>query len=124
MHFLGVISPPILLLAVPALVGRWSLRRWRAVMGAVGAAGLSSVVLRAIALAWFLGTFAPFGLLSLLWSRTSYLYYMVIVMPGLYVAGACVLGAAGPPAPSGARGLGCEPCSRRPWCMYPFTPLP
>jgi hypothetical protein len=36
-------------------------------------------------MAWFLGTFVPFELLSLIWSRTSYLYYMVVVMPGLYV---------------------------------------
>ncbi|MBV8988945.1 MAG: hypothetical protein JO372_10345, partial [Solirubrobacterales bacterium] len=32
------------------------------------------------------GTFVPFELLSLIWSRTSYLYYMVIVMPGIYIA--------------------------------------
>jgi hypothetical protein len=39
-----------------------------------------------VGLAWFLGTFVPFVLLSLLESRTSYLYYMLIVMPGVYMA--------------------------------------
>ena len=38
-----------------------------------------------LGLAWFAGTFVPFVLLSLIDSRTSYLYYMVIVMPGIYV---------------------------------------
>jgi hypothetical protein len=41
-----------------------------------------------VAVAWFVGTFVPFVLLSLIWKRTSYLYYMVIVMPGLYAAAA------------------------------------
>ena len=36
--------------------------------------------------AWFLGTWLPFAVLSLFWLRTSYLYYMVIVMPGIYLA--------------------------------------
>ena len=37
-------------------------------------------------MAWFLGTWSPFELASLIDQRTSYLYYMVIVMPGLYIA--------------------------------------
>ena len=76
-----------------------------------------------MAVAWFLGTFSPFVLLSLLWSRTSYLYYMVIVMPGLYAAAACagvrlgrrhrrVLAAWGVAVLTAAV------------VMYPFTPLP
>jgi predicted membrane-bound dolichyl-phosphate-mannose-protein mannosyltransferase len=73
-HFLGLISPPILVLAVPALmlaaIAAW---RRRAPVGVV-------------AVAWFLGTWLPFVALSLLWQRTSYLYYMVIVMPGIYLA--------------------------------------
>jgi hypothetical protein len=32
------------------------------------------------------GTFVPFLLLSLLLDRTSYLYYMVVVLPGIYIA--------------------------------------
>jgi hypothetical protein len=42
--------------------------------------------------AWFLGTWVPFAVLSLLYERTSYLYYMVIVTPGLYLAGAWLIG--------------------------------
>ncbi|HME03049.1 MAG TPA: hypothetical protein VKG38_08460, partial [Solirubrobacteraceae bacterium] len=39
-----------------------------------------------LGLAWFLGTFVPYALLSLIWQRTSYLYYMIVVMPGIYLA--------------------------------------
>jgi len=73
-----------------------------------------------VAVAWCVGTFLPFELLSLFSSRTSYLYYMVIVMPGIYIVVMQVL-------------------ARRPrwviggWLcavllaavlLYPFTPLP
>jgi dolichyl-phosphate-mannose-protein mannosyltransferase len=78
-HFLGMISPPLLALGVPVVIGMASglARRSRYTIepGPVGTLGL----------AWFLGTFVPFLLLSLIWSRTSYLYYMVIVMPGIYL---------------------------------------
>jgi predicted membrane-bound dolichyl-phosphate-mannose-protein mannosyltransferase len=110
-HFLGVVSPPILLPALPALAvaGRRVLRGGGTERGALG-------------LAWFLGTFVPFEVLSLLFARTSYLYYMVAVMPGIYLLVAeliaryfrdwrlvsawvaCVLGAT--------------------VAMYPLTPLP
>lgn len=87
-HFLGLISPPILLLALPALafaaVRVWRGRRPRAE---------SDLQLPVLALAWFLGTFIPFELLSLIWSRTSYLYYMVVVLPGMYVGAAWLLSA-------------------------------
>ena len=73
-HFLGLISPPMLLFAVPALL--LALRcAWR------GGADVD-----AVAVAWFLGTWLPFVALSLFWERTTYLYYMVIVMPGIYLA--------------------------------------
>jgi hypothetical protein len=39
-----------------------------------------------LAVTWFLGAWVPFALLSLIDQRTSYLYYMVVVMPGIYVA--------------------------------------
>jgi dolichyl-phosphate-mannose-protein mannosyltransferase len=109
-HFLGMISPPILLLAVPALALALPL-----------SARLQNDV-GALALAWFIGTFVPFELLSLIWNRTSYLYYMVVVMPGIYIAVAQLL--------AGSR------VNRRVvavWAiavlvaaivMYPFTPLP
>jgi hypothetical protein len=82
-HFLGMISPPIMLAAVPGLVlAAWSLRRgW-----AAPRSGSSAVGLPLLGVAWFVGTWLPFELLSLIDQRTSYLYYMVIVMPGLYVA--------------------------------------
>ena len=83
MHFLGLISPPILLLALPAL----ALACWMVVRGRRAPVG----ELPLLALAWFAGTFVPFVLLSLIWSRTSYLYYMVVVMPGLYAAVAWLL---------------------------------
>ncbi len=46
----------------------------------------TAVGLPLLGVAWFVGTWLPFELLSLFDQRTSYLYYMVIVMPGLYVA--------------------------------------
>jgi hypothetical protein len=47
-----------------------------------------------LAVSWFIGAWVPFAVLSLVDQRTSYLYYMVIVMPGVYVAAtyAAVLG--------------------------------
>jgi predicted membrane-bound dolichyl-phosphate-mannose-protein mannosyltransferase len=73
-HFLGLISPPILLFALPALAL------------ALRAAWRGGLEVDAVAAAWFCGTWLPFVALSLLWQRTSYLYYMVIVMPGIYLA--------------------------------------
>ena len=72
-HFLGLISPPMLLFAIPALA--------LALRGAWRGSGADGT-----AVAWFLGTWVPFAALSLIWQRTSYLYYMVIVMPGIYLA--------------------------------------
>jgi 4-amino-4-deoxy-L-arabinose transferase-like glycosyltransferase len=73
-HFLGVISPPMMLLALPALA-----------LAAVRLRTREAAASDCLGLAWFLGTFLPFAFLSLVLSRTSYLYYMVIVMPGLYL---------------------------------------
>ena len=73
-HFLGFISPPILLFAIPALA-----------LAAV-AAWRRGELLGGVAVAWFAGTWLPFAVLSLFLLRTSYLYYMVIVMPGIYLA--------------------------------------
>jgi hypothetical protein len=73
--FLLKISPPILALAIPALI----VCAVRAVRppGEVGIAVL--------ALAWTIGTWVPFELQNLVYHRISWLYYMVIVMPGVYV---------------------------------------
>ncbi|MGD1050614.1 MAG: glycosyltransferase 87 family protein [Solirubrobacteraceae bacterium] len=73
-HFLGLISPPMLLFAIPALLLAL-LAAWR-----------GGPDIDVVAVAWFLGTWLPFVALSLFWQRTSYLYYMVIVMPGIYLA--------------------------------------
>jgi len=93
--FLGMISPPILLLAVPGLVAA-ALAALRARRLALADALVASPSPTAdvwqtgasaqVGLAWFLGTFAPYVIFSLVWQRTSYLYYMVIVMPGIYLA--------------------------------------
>ena len=44
-----------------------------------------------LGLAWSVGTWLPFLALSVIDSRTSYLYYMVIVMPGIYVAAVALI---------------------------------
>ena len=83
--FLGMVSPPMLALAIPALL--FCLYRWlrpRRRDGGPVAAGDRQLAM--VGPAWFLGTWVPFALLSLIDERTSYLYYMVIVMPGIYVA--------------------------------------
>jgi len=143
-HFLGLISPPILLLALPAL----ALAAFRvatvhapparsAPAGPPPAPSPSSPVaptrerpphaaaaapLAALAVAWVAGTYLPFVLFSLALARTSYLYYMVVVMPGLYAAVAWLL-----PAIRSHRRLLCL------WLgllvaaavlAYPLTPLP
>ncbi len=91
-HFLGMISPPILLLGLPALAlaARGVVARRRLEPPAPepppAAALPSRSEVAILGLAWSIGTFAPFELLSLLFHRTSYLYYMLLVMPGGYVA--------------------------------------
>lgn len=115
-HFLGMVSPPILILALPALaLAVRSLLRGRLRPERIRDVGL-------LGLAWFVGTFVPFELLSVIWSRTSYLYYMVVVMPGIYILVADLVARVSP----------------RPWvtvawitlvglaavAMYPFTPIP
>ena len=96
-HFLGMISPPIMLLALPALLfAAWvTVRKRRASVPGRGGAGLPAATepmatasgeVTIVSLAWFLGTFLPFVVLSVALRRTSYLYYMVIVMPGIYMA--------------------------------------
>jgi len=92
-HFLGMISPPILLLGIPGLgLALWGViadrrRRTASLREPVRQTSTSGEV-RIVALAWFLGTFLPFVALSLLFDRTSYIYYMVVVMPGIYLAAA------------------------------------
>jgi hypothetical protein len=86
-----------------------------------------------LALAWTVGTFLPFVALSLIWQRTSYLYYMTVVMPGLYVAAACGAAALVRAQPWRARARRWSVWLFWLWAaavlvavvtMYPFMPLP
>ncbi len=80
--FWGMPSPPIMVLGIPALVFclyRF-LRRRRPGQSP------EDQQLAMLATSWFIGTWVPFAVLSLVDQRTSYIYYMVIVMPGIYVA--------------------------------------
>jgi predicted membrane-bound dolichyl-phosphate-mannose-protein mannosyltransferase len=84
--FWGIISPAILLVGIPAL----AFCAYRLVRPARPVDRTAPVdrQLPILAVAWFIGTWLPFALGSLIDQRTSYLYYMVIVMPGVYVAAA------------------------------------
>ena len=117
-HFLGMINPAILLLALPALL----LAAYRLARPAGRDRDESTNEVGVVGLAWFLGTYLPFVGGSLLDSRTSYLYYMVIVMPGIYLAVAELV-----------RRIGWNRILVLVWMgavlaaavvMYPFTPLP
>ena len=134
-HFLGLVSPPILLAGVVGMaLVLWTTLRPQARAGAAGdrpaasrqpvpwLARSSGGDLLRVSAAWFLGTFGPFLIAGLAFNRTSYLYYMTIVMPGLYIAGAWLAG-----------GLRDRPWVFWPWVLlvaasavvlYPFTPLP
>lgn len=83
--FLGMISPPILALALPAMAFGAYRAGWRRALGPSGD-GAVEVQPALLGLAWFLGTWGPYELQSAIDNRTSYLYYMVVVMPGIYIA--------------------------------------
>jgi hypothetical protein len=143
-HFLGIISPSIMLLAVPSLVlAAW--RLWgrgevgtRAYLDAGRRAHLGRVEVGPrtlglgarvpphpatadlLAIAWFLGTFIPFVLLSTIWQRTSYLYYMVVVMPAFYIAVPRLAAR----LPSKVCGLWIVTLVAGAVLLFPFTPLP
>ncbi len=107
-HFLGMMSPVIMLLAIPAL------------LLCVGDVWRRVDRLSLVCLAWFLGTFIPFVLLSLIWHRTSYIYYMVIVMPAIYIAVVRLVSM----APSKLRAVWMVALVLAVVLMFPFTPLP
>ncbi len=109
-HFLGLINPVILVLALPAFAV--AIRRARRGGSAIDRLGV----------AWCLGTLVPFELLSLIWQRTTYLYYMVIVMPGVYLIVARLL--AHPRVPRWAVGVWLALAFAAAVLAYPFTPLP
>jgi 4-amino-4-deoxy-L-arabinose transferase-like glycosyltransferase len=85
--FLGMVSPPILLAGLVSLLVAAG-RLVRLPRPAFSGARLEDLQPPLVGLAWFLGTWLPFAILSLVDQRTSYLYYMVVVMPGLYLAAA------------------------------------
>ncbi|MGH7722312.1 MAG: phospholipid carrier-dependent glycosyltransferase [Candidatus Dormibacteria bacterium] len=76
--FRGEMNPAIIFLALPALAL------------AVGAAWRRRDTFSILCVAWFLGTFIPFVVgaapIGIYGNRISYLYYMVIVMPAVYMA--------------------------------------
>jgi len=80
--FWGMPSPVIMALGMPGLVfcAYRVLRRRRPGQSP------QDQQLAMLAVTWFIGTWVPFAVLSLVDQRTSYIYYMVIVMPGIYVA--------------------------------------
>jgi dolichyl-phosphate-mannose-protein mannosyltransferase len=69
----GWINPFIIFLFFPAL------------FASVAAAWRDRDRVAAIGAAWCLGTFIPFVIQSQIFDRLSYLYYMLIVLPGLYL---------------------------------------
>jgi len=72
-YFHGAINPFIVFLAIPALFAALA-GAWREGDGVA-----------AVGAAWCLGTFLPMALESAVSGRISYLYYMVIVLPGVYL---------------------------------------
>ncbi len=83
-RFLGEISPPILALAIPALLV--CLARLTGLPRRLGARPAGEIQLALLAVAWFFGTWGPYELQSAFEHRISYLYYMLSVMPGIYLA--------------------------------------
>jgi dolichyl-phosphate-mannose-protein mannosyltransferase len=120
-HFLGMISPSILLAGLAGVVvAAVGVVRAKAAGRRRGDAGASEVGL--VGLAWFLGTFVPFELLSAIYSRTSYLYYMIVVMPGLYLLAMHLVERFSPSRRLLAGSLVVVVAATV--IMYPFTPLP
>ncbi|MDE3070749.1 MAG: glycosyltransferase family 39 protein [Acidobacteriota bacterium] len=78
--FQGLINPFIIFLAIPALFACLSIW-WR-----------SGDRVALIGAAWFLGTFIPSAFESVAFDRVNYIYYMLIVVPAIYVLLARVFG--------------------------------
>jgi hypothetical protein len=79
--FRALISPPVIALAIPALV----VCAVRALRRRPASQSPADVGIAVLAVAWFIGLWVPLALQSALDSRISYLYYMVVVMPGIYL---------------------------------------
>jgi dolichyl-phosphate-mannose-protein mannosyltransferase len=72
-RFQGAVNPFIIFLAVPALFAGVS-TAWR-----------SDDDVSALAASWALGTFGVFAVQADLLHRVSYIYYLLIVLPGVYI---------------------------------------
>jgi Dolichyl-phosphate-mannose-protein mannosyltransferase len=119
--FFGMMSPPIMVLAIPSLL----FAAYRiALLVARPTASVDGppvpTQLGIVGLAWFLGTFLPFELQSLIFSRTSYIYYMVVVMPGIYVSIVYLLAYARRPRLTAVWALAVLAAVV---LMYPFVPV-
>ena len=71
--FVGAMNPFIIFLAIPAT------------FAALAVAWRRADRLAALGVCWCLGTYLPFLIGAEISGRVSYLYYMVIVMPGIYI---------------------------------------
>jgi hypothetical protein len=72
-RFEGVMNPFIIFLTIPAL------------LAAIASAWTTGERLAALGAAWCIGAYLPFFVGGEFAGRISYLYYMVIVMPGIYI---------------------------------------
>ncbi|HEV7678409.1 MAG TPA: phospholipid carrier-dependent glycosyltransferase [Candidatus Dormibacteraeota bacterium] len=72
--FQGLMNPFIIFLALPAFAL------------AVRLAGRERDRVAALSVAWILATFVPFVIMAVFLQRTEYLYYMLVVLPGIYIA--------------------------------------
>ena len=88
--FRGAMNPFIIFLAAPALA-----------VAAVGAVAREGEDVDLLSVSWVLGIFTPLLLQSVLDQRTSYLYYMLLVMPGIYLASAAFFARSGVPRAAG-----------------------
>jgi dolichyl-phosphate-mannose-protein mannosyltransferase len=113
-HFLGMISPPILLFGLIGL----AMALVAVIRGRTGRTG----GVAALAVAWFAATWIPFELASLLLQRTSYLYYMLIVVPGLYLGAAYLVARVHLPRPVTWLWIACVIAATV--VLYPLTPIP
>ncbi len=113
-HFLGMISPPILLFGLIGLIVALIqvIRRRTERLGGVAV----------VAVAWFAATWIPFELASLLLDRTSYLYYMLIVLPGVYLGAAYLVARVRLSRPITLLWIACVVAATA--VMYPLTPIP
>ena len=90
--FRGEMNPFIILMAIPALfVAGATVWQRRKAGAATAAVALAPSPARAdevslVGLAWFLGTYLPFVVENDIFHRITYLFYMLIALPGLYLA--------------------------------------